>query len=477
MRITLSAIFWLVCVLLCGQTTESEKLLKQAEEMVAYNPKESGTIAELIFKNAKDDFTRMQSLYISGFAQYLSGNYDVALNKLYQAKGLAEKEKNHSVIEECDFLIYRVLKFLNLTTDSVTWEAGNEIFRTEDFFMLGNTALLAGDFDGAAAFADLAKSTVNFSNPGYQAALYYGLQADILFNKKEFTSSLTLYQQAIEAAKDLDNPFLNQALYGKAAANYLVLDSLNPFHEYSEKSKSYAVLTSQIETRASNDAHRLNILALDKAYDTSIAKYTRWVFILLGATIVLLFIKLVFFWRNRKKLQTYERLLNYLRVQEEAIISRKHIATTIADAGSEGGDLAGVHHHHRSSSLLKESEERILEDLEKFEATHKFTHKDMSLSKLAAQLNTNTKYLSEVINRHKGKNFNSYINELRINYITNKIKTDPSYLKYKVSYLADECGYASHSTFTTVFKSIVGISPIAFVDFVKEELQEEGTAA
>ena len=72
----------------------------------------------------------------------------------------------------------------------------------------------------------------------------------------------------------------------------------------------------------------------------------------------------------------------------------------------------------RAGNLLKESEDQILSGLTKFENSKKFTQKDMSLGKLAVRLNTNTKYLSEVINRHKGKNFNAYINELRINFIT-----------------------------------------------------------
>ena len=97
----------------------------------------------------------------------------------------------------------------------------------------------------------------------------------------------------------------------------------------------------------------------------------------------------------------------------------------------------------------------------------------MSLGKLAAQLGTNTKYLSEVINRHKERNFNMYINELRIHYITEKLKSNPTYLNYKVSYLADECGFSSHSSFTTVFKTIVGVSPSTFVEFLKEEKEIE----
>jgi AraC-like DNA-binding protein len=91
----------------------------------------------------------------------------------------------------------------------------------------------------------------------------------------------------------------------------------------------------------------------------------------------------------------------------------------------------------------------------------------MSLALLAAHFDTNTKYLSEVINTHKGKNFNSYINELRINYIIDKLKSNRTYLQYKISYLAEESGFSSHSSFATVFKSVTGISPTVFIDLLK----------
>lgn len=93
----------------------------------------------------------------------------------------------------------------------------------------------------------------------------------------------------------------------------------------------------------------------------------------------------------------------------------------------------------------------------------------MSLPLLASQLNTNTKYLSKILSDYKQKNFNFYVNELRINYIINKLKTDPQYLNFKVSYLAEECGFASHNSFTFAFKKHIGMSPITFIDFIKED--------
>jgi YesN/AraC family two-component response regulator len=120
-----------------------------------------------------------------------------------------------------------------------------------------------------------------------------------------------------------------------------------------------------------------------------------------------------------------------------------------------------------------ETENSILDKLKRFETTTRFTHKDMSLAYLASQFDTNTKYLSEVINKHKGRHFNIYINELRVKYIIEKLKKEPLYLNYKVSYLAKESGFASHSNFATVFRSITGTSPTTFINLLKREIQSK----
>ncbi|MDH0675412.1 AraC family transcriptional regulator, partial [Empedobacter sp. GD03861] len=60
-------------------------------------------------------------------------------------------------------------------------------------------------------------------------------------------------------------------------------------------------------------------------------------------------------------------------------------------------------------------------------------------------------------------NYNTYINELRIDYICKKIATDPKFRKYKITYLAEVCGFSSYNTFTTIFKNTTGMSPSSFL--------------
>ena len=120
-------------------------------------------------------------------------------------------------------------------------------------------------------------------------------------------------------------------------------------------------------------------------------------------------------------------------------------------------------------SISSKTENDLLRKLELFEKNKGFIKKDVNLASLSKQIETNTKYLSEIIKTHRQKQFNSYLNELRVNYIVNRLQNEPKYINTKVSYLASDCGFASHSTFTTTFTQIMNESPSAFVKRIKEE--------
>ena len=125
------------------------------------------------------------------------------------------------------------------------------------------------------------------------------------------------------------------------------------------------------------------------------------------------------------------------------------------------------------SPMTSETEAKLLELLDDFEKGTSFTNKNMSLSFLAGELNTNTKYLSHLINRHKNSDFKTYINRLRINYIVDKLINDEKYRQYKISILAEECGFSSHSKFASVFKQMTDHSPSVYIKLLDVENQED----
>ena len=92
-----------------------------------------------------------------------------------------------------------------------------------------------------------------------------------------------------------------------------------------------------------------------------------------------------------------------------------------------------------------------------------FRETELSLAQLAARLNTQSNYLSQVINECEGKNFYDYINTLRIDEFTRLATTHDS-RKYTLLGLAQECGFSSKSSFHRYFKKVKGMSPSEFME-------------
>lgn len=124
-----------------------------------------------------------------------------------------------------------------------------------------------------------------------------------------------------------------------------------------------------------------------------------------------------------------------------------------------------------TSAIPEETMQKIMDSLQEFEKGVLFNNRNISLAYLAGHINTNTKYLSRVINLHKQKDFNGYINELRVNYIMERLRNEPVWRKYKISTLAEEAGFSSHSKFAAVFKSLTGISPSLFIQYLEEDIR------
>ena len=121
-------------------------------------------------------------------------------------------------------------------------------------------------------------------------------------------------------------------------------------------------------------------------------------------------------------------------------------------------------------NISEDTEKKLLKKLAAFEASERFLKKELTLTALASQKGTNPKYLSKIIHTHRNQTFTGYINKLRMNYIIQKLYDEPKYREYKISYLADECGYTSPQVFVVVFKKETGLTPSSFIEQLKTEL-------
>ncbi len=114
----------------------------------------------------------------------------------------------------------------------------------------------------------------------------------------------------------------------------------------------------------------------------------------------------------------------------------------------------------------------ILKNLDKMEESEYFLRSDCSLRSIATKIKTNTTYLSLVIKERKGKKFNNYINDLRIDYALKRLKNDKKFRSFSIRSIAKEIGYKSDNSFTKHFKAKTGLNPSYYIKKI-QNLEEQ----
>lgn len=372
----------------------------------------------------------------------------ITLAKVYQLHGI-----NLSVLKKYKES-NQIFEFANQNLLKYTQE--NEILKFENkVFISGNYFQLKEYAKAKAILLSLLEELNQFPHAHFLHALAKERLSRIYFIEGEYTQSILLLEEALQKLEHTNYLYLQSKIYQGLSKNFLAQGEVQNSQKYQKKfdvaekillNNSKEGIRYLLQLTESNE--KKNISFIQQKY-----KEYKWsmgiVFLVLVSLLVLLLIHL----RNRQK--DLKKQFDFFTHQEEYFRlknSEKHEPLN-NDSKKEKKPVI----------ISKETEKDLLEKLMEFEKSDRFLNNEMSLALLAGQLETNTKYLSEVINNYKGKNFSTYINELRINHIAYLLKKEPAYLNYKVSYLAEVAGFTSHSSFTTVFKSVTGISPNAYI--------------
>jgi AraC-like DNA-binding protein len=112
--------------------------------------------------------------------------------------------------------------------------------------------------------------------------------------------------------------------------------------------------------------------------------------------------------------------------------------------------------------LIKENE--IVERLLELESNQEYLNTDFTLIYVAKRIQTNTTYLSYVVNKRFGKSFGEYTNELKINYVINEMITNEIYRKSSTQIIAESVGFKNAGSFAKSFRKRTGVSPVQFAN-------------
>ncbi|KAA0128089.1 AraC family transcriptional regulator [Chryseobacterium sp. SN22] len=268
----------------------------------------------------------------------------------------------------------------------------------------------------------------------------------LLKNNKAKEAGILIEELPKEILEQSTNVYLKYRYYDLLVTYYSKTGQQRDYKEAVQKKEALFITIDRVAFSAKNKWFGILEENYRNELDSSIITRRYILFSVLGIAVLLVIFLVARLLQIRTRIEEYENFTVKLRLKQD----KKTV---------------------QPQAIPEKTETLLIQKLQDFEKTNDCISPDISLQSLAKKLDTNTKYLSEIINKHKQKNFNAYINELRINYITCKLKESNVYRNYKIKYLAEESGFSTHSAFAAAFKTVNGISPAHYIQLLnhKEE--------
>lgn len=292
-----------------------------------------------------------------------------------------------------------------------------------------------------------------YNIPAYNKIFLLNQLSWLYLEKKEYQKSIEYAELALQLEKQYSSPdnrvesfeFLTNSYTGagqkeKAAFYLREFSQLKDSIRFADRNNADTAMVTIITDI--KDDHEKNLQKLS-------------VYVLIIALIVAIIIFIL--WKRKKRIiyKKYEELIAKINAEKVADNTKKISSNILLK-------------REIKSNITDETIKILLDKLIQFEKTHKYLRKDISRPWLADHLNTNTKYMTDVIKIRSNTTYTNYIHRLKISYITRKLVEDPLYRQYKIEYLAEECGYASRQVFISAFKNETGLTPSYFIENLKK---------
>ena len=201
---------------------------------------------------------------------------------------------------------------------------------------------------------------------------------------------------------------------------------------------------------------------------------------LIIAAVILLIVLLIFFIirnkfqnklvkeKNRKFVENYESYL--IKNNEDKIIEDKIIEDKIIEVSETSlNEMKVIKKPSISINIDEQKVNEIIELLKILEDKQTFLNKDFTQQYVAKKIKSNTTYLSYVVNKKFDKTFSEYANDLKINYVINKMTNDSTYRMYTTKAIAESVGFKNADSFASSFKKKTGITPYQFINEINNK--------
>lgn len=320
----------------------------------------------------------------------------------------------------------------------------------------GEVDLLYNNFKSALSNFKISKTYCLPLTKG-DSLLYAACYGSVFIGQRQYKKAINVLQ------KGIDNYGVTSSEEGFMDDHYKLLAKAYKYSGEIEKSNFY--FEKYIHTNEEFGKIQDSIVSIFKkqeakefkaelnAIQTKNKKNESYITYLLisGLLLILTLLFLVFkFYKNKAKNEVkFKQLLQKIEdaSQKQSVFSDKNI----------------VLEEKSPIEINEKIKQKILVGLHKLEAQEYFLKKECNTYNVAKKIKTNTSYLSKVVKAHYQKNFNTYINDLRINYAILRLKEDIQFRKYSIQSIAEEVGYKSADSFTKYFKKQTDLNPSFYI--------------
>lgn len=233
-------------------------------------------------------------------------------------------------------------------------------------------------------------------------------------------------------------------------------------NEYKNLSK---ILHTKFETK------KLETSRNDLQKELKLEIYRKYI-IVGGAFLIIIFlIGCIVYYRNKQKMLrkkyevfTQQRLFSELN-NTHIVLSEIQYISKINNSNELNYSDANVNTKILSDKKIQE----ILKKLHFFETNQGYLNSGITINSVAKELQTNSRYLSEVINNTKKQNFANYINDLRISFLLKRLDKDKKMRKLTISALAEEIGFNNSRSFSDAFIKLTRLKPSYSISQIEKD--------
>ncbi|HZW77925.1 MAG TPA: helix-turn-helix domain-containing protein [Flavobacteriaceae bacterium] len=273
---------------------------------------------------------------------------------------------------------------------------------------------------------------------------------------KNYDEAEKYFREVEQIGKRSENNTLLKDFYFYQTAYY---KEIGDKEKYISSNEEYLALIEREESLQKNISQGLNTYFKMQQQSSATGKTSSLWYVFIGGTLVISIILLV---RREKS-----------KIEKEKEPKEEEEEKKAENLSEQNGTAVDKSNNEPVKEYMsEEAMDAIAGRLRELEKDQFYLDRNLSLASVAAEVGVNHRYLSHTIHNKFGKDFTTYINDLRIDYIIDFLKSDARHLNYKISYLAEISGFSSHNRFSIIFKKSKGMSPSELIQQLQEEQQE-----